>query len=220
MVWRCSAEGAEGAELPRKRVKASPSLQQHNAAQGGQKIPHQHADYENVARLSQVRPAIPGSSVIVWQLYNSTPVHIEAATYPCARRQSGSRCPAQNLRLHAESATRVSRKKHIYLCKALFLYRVEWTAIDRMTVLWLQLPEVAGLASADVNGFVGLGHGLPYGHMPQEYAATHNSLVGDPHHRVAHMHQFEGQQQQQHHMDGAGALPHGVLFQHSMSTCF
>jgi len=81
-----------------------------------------------------------------------------------------------------------------------------------MVMLWLQLPELAGLASADVNGFVGLGHGLPYGHIPQEYAAAHNSLGGDLNHRMAHMHQLGGQQQQQQQMDGAGALPHGVLF--------
>ena len=72
------------------------------------------------------------------------------------------------------------------------------------------MPDMATLASADANGFVGM-HGMPYGHISQNYAA-HSSLGGDGNHSLGPPHQLGGLHHP-HQLDGASAasLPHGVF---------
>ncbi|KAK9918176.1 hypothetical protein WJX75_001977 [Coccomyxa subellipsoidea] len=79
-----------------------------------------------------------------------------------------------------------------------------------------QLPDMATLASADANGFVGM-HGMPYGHIPQSYAAQ-SSLGGDPNHSLGPPLQLGGHHLP-HQLDGASAAshPHGVVTVADMS---
>lgn len=60
-----AAEGEDGAEVPRKRVKAS-----HAAAQQGEQ---QHPEYQNIARLAQARS--PRQLHTPHWLYRSTVHH-------------------------------------------------------------------------------------------------------------------------------------------------
>ena len=44
----------------------------------------------------------------------------------------------------------------------------------------LQLPDLAALASAEANGYMGLQHALQYTHLPAEFAATNALGVNVP----------------------------------------
>ncbi|BDA51522.1 hypothetical protein COCOBI_19-0780 [Coccomyxa sp. Obi] len=77
-----------------------------------------------------------------------------------------------------------------------------------------QLPE---MASADVNGFVGVHHGLPYGHMPPDYAAAQGSLGVDSNHRIAPPHHLGGHHHP-HQLEANTAPPqHGLVTVADMS---
>ncbi|EIE18028.1 hypothetical protein COCSUDRAFT_45656 [Coccomyxa subellipsoidea C-169] len=81
-----------------------------------------------------------------------------------------------------------------------------------------QLPDMATLASADANGFVGM-HALPYAHLAQSYAAVQSiPLVGDQTHSLGLPHQIGGHLQQ-HQLENNAAVPHshGVVTVADMS---
>lgn len=69
-----------------------------------------------------------------------------------------------------------------------------------------QMPE---MASADVNGFVGVHHGLPYGHLPPDYAAAQGSLGVESNHRMPPPHHVGGHHHP-HQLEANTAAPqHG-----------
>ena len=70
-------------------------------------------------------------------------------------------------------------------------------------------PQMPEMASADVNGFVGVHHGLPYGHLPPDYAAAQGSLGADSNHRMGPPHHLGGHHHP-HQLEGNTAAPqHG-----------
>ena len=74
----------------------------------------------------------------------------------------------------------------------------------------LQLPDLAALATAEANGFMGMQHALQYGQLPAQFASANGLGVNvpvamDPSQRLAQAHLA-------HQMDGR--TPHSG--QHSL----